>query len=74
MSISELIQIRCKNNKKNENVEMGSTLFDIFPKLNLKMVHGPLSISHHLRECAPTLAPCSSFFARLFTTFSKAVW
>ena len=43
MSISELIQIRCKNNKKNENVEMGSTLFDIFPKLNLKMVHGPLS-------------------------------
>ena len=25
MSISELIQIRCKNNKKNENVEMGST-------------------------------------------------
>ena len=22
---------------------MGSTLFDIFPKLNLKMVHGPLS-------------------------------
>ena len=43
MSISELIQIRCKNNKKNENVTIGSTLFDIFPKLNLKMIHGPLS-------------------------------
>ena len=43
MSISELIQIHCKNNKKNENVTIGSTLFDIFPKLNLKMIHGPLS-------------------------------
>ena len=37
------IQIRCKNNKKSQKVEIGSTLFDIFSAFNLKMTHGPVS-------------------------------
>ena len=31
MSISELIQIRCKNNKKNENVEWEALFLTFFP-------------------------------------------
>ena len=37
------IQIRCKNNKKSQKVEIGSTLFDIFSAFDLKMTHGPVS-------------------------------
>ena len=37
------IQIRCKNNKKSQKVEIGSTLFDIFSAFSLKMTHGPVS-------------------------------
>ena len=38
-----MIQIRCKNNKKTQNVPIGSTLSEIFRELNLKMDYGPLS-------------------------------
>ena len=38
-----MIQIRCKNNKKTQKVEIGSTLFDVFSAFDLKMTHGPLS-------------------------------
>ena len=38
-----MIQIRCKNNKKSQKVEIGSTLFDVFSAFNLKMTHGPVS-------------------------------
>ena len=38
-----MIQIRCKNNKKNQKVEIGSTLFDVFSAFDLKMTHGPVS-------------------------------
>ena len=38
-----MIQIRCKNNKKTQKVEIGSTLFDIFSAFDLKMTHGPVS-------------------------------
>ena len=38
-----MIQIRCKNNKKSQKVEIGSTLFDIFSAFDLKMTHGPVS-------------------------------
>lgn len=38
-----MIQIRCKNNKKSQKVEIGSTLFDIFSAFHLKMSHGPVS-------------------------------
>ena len=37
------IQIRCKNNKKSQKVEIGSTLFDVFSSFDLKMTHGPVS-------------------------------
>lgn len=39
----QVIQIRCKNNKKSQKVEIGSTLFDIFSAFDLKMTHGPVS-------------------------------
>ena len=41
--MKQKIQIRCKNNKKSQKVEIGSTLFDIFSAFDLKMTHGPVS-------------------------------
>ena len=38
-----MIQIRCKNNKKSQKVEIGSTLFDIFSVFGLQMEYGPVS-------------------------------
>ena len=38
-----MIQIRCKNNKKSQKVEIGSTLFDIFSAFGLQMEYGPVS-------------------------------
>ncbi len=41
--MKQAIQIRCKNNKKSQKVEIESTLFDIFSAFDLKMTHGPVS-------------------------------
>lgn len=41
--MKQKIQIRCKNNKKSQKVEIGSTLFDVFSAFDLKMTHGPVS-------------------------------
>ena len=41
--MKQVIQIRCKNNKKSQKVEIGSTLFDIFSAFDLRMTHGPVS-------------------------------
>ena len=41
--MKQVIQIRCKNNKKSQKVEIGITLFDIFSAFDLKMTHGPVS-------------------------------
>jgi len=41
--MKHVIQIRCKNNKKTQNVEIGSTLFDVYKQLNLNMQYGPVS-------------------------------
>jgi len=41
--MKQMIQIRCKNNKKSQKVAIGSTLFDIFSDFGLKMEHGPIS-------------------------------
>ena len=41
--MKQVIQIRCKNNKKTQKVEIGSTLFDVFSSFDLKMTHGPVS-------------------------------
>ena len=40
--MKQVIQIRCKNNKKSQKVEIGSTLFDNFSAFDLKMTHGPI--------------------------------
>ena len=41
--MKQVIQIRCKNNKKTQKVEIGSTLFYVFSSFDLKMTHGPVS-------------------------------
>ena len=41
--MKQVIQIRCKNNKKTQKVAIGSTLFDIFSEIGLEMSHGPIS-------------------------------
>ena len=41
--MKQKIHIRCKNNKKSQKVEIGSTLFDVFSSFDLKMTHGPVS-------------------------------
>ncbi len=41
--MKQKIQIRCKNNKKSQKVEIGSTLFDVFSSFDIKMTHGPVS-------------------------------
>ena len=41
--MKQKIQIRCKNNKKSQKGEIGSTLFDVFSSFDLKMTHGPVS-------------------------------
>ena len=43
IEMKQKIQIRCKNNKKTQKVEIGSTLFDVFSSFDLKMTHGPVS-------------------------------
>ena len=43
IEMKQVIQIRCKNNKKTQKVEIGSTLFDVFSSFDLKMTHGPVS-------------------------------
>ena len=41
--MKQVIQIRCKNNKKTQKVAIGSTLFDVFSEIGLEMSHGPIS-------------------------------
>ncbi|MCI6551237.1 MAG: nucleoside kinase, partial [Prevotella sp.] len=41
--MKQMIQIRCKNNKKSQEVRIGSTLSDVFREFNLRMSYGPIS-------------------------------
>ena len=41
--MKQTVKIRCKNNKKTVNVEIGSTLYDIFSVSGVEMKHGPIS-------------------------------
>lgn len=41
--MKQLLKIRCKNNKKIKNIEIGSTLSDVFDEFNLDMPYGPVS-------------------------------
>lgn len=41
--MKQTVKIRCKNNKKTVNVEIGSTLSDIFSISGVEMKHGPVS-------------------------------
>lgn len=41
--MEQVVQIRCKNNKKIKKVVVGSTLSDIFCEFNLSMKYGPVS-------------------------------
>lgn len=42
MAMKQVIQTRCKNNKKIVNVNIGSTLSDVLNEINLKMPYGPV--------------------------------
>ena len=39
----QVLQIRCKNNKKTQEVPMGSTLSDIYKEINLQLPYEPVS-------------------------------
>ena len=39
----QVLHIRCKNNKKTQQVPIGSTLSDIYKEINLQMPYGPVS-------------------------------
>ena len=41
--MKQVIQIRCKNNKKTLEVPIGSTLYEVYRAFNLKMDFGPVS-------------------------------
>ena len=41
--MKQVVQIRCKNNKKSQNISIGSSLSEIFDEINLKMDFGPVS-------------------------------
>ena len=43
MDMKQMVQIRCKNNKKTVNISIGSSLSEIFDEINLKMDFGPVS-------------------------------
>ena len=55
--MKQVIQIRCKNNKKSQKVEIGSTLFDIFSAFDLKMTHGPVVAARF--RCPHKMCPSS---------------
>lgn len=40
--MKQVLQICCKNNKKTQDVAIGSTLSDVFKQFNLKMPYGPI--------------------------------
>lgn len=40
--MKQVLQICCKNNKKTQDVAIGSTLSDVFMQFNLKMPYGPI--------------------------------
>ena len=42
MAMKQVIQIRCKNNKKIVNVNIGSTLSDVYKENNLNIPYGPV--------------------------------
>ena len=39
----QVLHIRCKNNKKTQEVPIGSTLSDIYKEINLQIPYGPVS-------------------------------
>jgi phosphoribulokinase family protein len=43
MIMRQVLHIRCKNNKKTQEVPIGSTLSDIYEEINLQMPYGPVS-------------------------------
>ena len=41
--MKQVLQIRCKNNKKTQEVPIGSTLSDIYKEINLQLPYEPVS-------------------------------
>ena len=40
--MKQVLKICCKNNKKTQDVAIGSTLSNVFMQFNLKMPYGPI--------------------------------
>lgn len=49
--MNEVLQIRCKNNKKILKVDIGSTLSDVFNKFKLAMPYGPICAKVNNKVC-----------------------
>ena len=41
--MEQMLQIRCKNNKKTQNIRIGSTLSEVYDEFGLSMEFGPVS-------------------------------
>ena len=41
--MEQMLQIRCKNNKKTKNIRIGSTLSEVYDEFGLEMDYGPVS-------------------------------
>lgn len=41
--MKQSVQIRCKNNKKIQDVAIGSTLYEVYRQFGLSMQHGPIN-------------------------------
>ena len=55
--MTELIKIRCKNNKKIANIAKGSTIFEIFTALKLQLPHPPICarVNNKVQSLSTTL-------------------
>lgn len=49
--MNEVLQIRCKNNKKILKVDIGSTLSEVFNKFKLTMPYGPICAKVNNKVC-----------------------
>lgn len=49
--MNQVLKIRCKNNKKKQEVLIGSTLFDVFNQISFTMPYGPICAKVNNKVC-----------------------
>ena len=72
--MKQVIQIRCKNNKKTLDVAMGSTLSEVYNELKLKMDYGPINakVNNKVEGMHYRLYHNKDVESEFLTFFSKA--